>query len=177
MPIKEDSITVASTTDDIEEVKKAAGVEEGDEEKEEKEKQEEEGKEESKEGEKEEEKGEEESKSDEESEEEKGTAKKEESEEEEEDSGDWSKARKKMLRRINKLTARLKQIEGKEPEEEEEEEEPEEEPETVMAEDRPKKKDYKTQEEYEDAITDWRIDQREAKKALEAAQIERQREY
>ena len=180
MPVKDDTITVSSTSDTDEEVRAAAGVAE---EEEEEKQEEEEGKEESKEGEKKESEEEgkdekDESKEDEESEEEKGSAKKEESEEEEEDSDEWPKARKKMLRRINKLTARLKELEGKEPpEEEEEESEEEEEPETVMAEDRPRRKDFKSQEEYEDAITDWRIDQREAKKAIEIAQNERQREF
>jgi hypothetical protein len=166
MPVK-DEVVVSSTTDSDEEVNRVAGNEEEEEDQEESKESKEEGEKEEKE---ESEESKEESKDDEE--EKKGSAEKEESEEEE---ADWSKARKKMKRRIDKLTARLKELEDKEPEDEEEDSE-EEEPEVVIAEDRPRRKDFKTTEEYEDAITDWRIDQREAKKAIDAAAADRDRE-
>ena len=186
MPVKNDEIVVSSTTDSEEEVNQVAGVEE-EEELEEKEDQEEseenkEDKEESQDEEETEEKKDEEKDKKEEpkeedgKKEEKGSAKEESEEEEEEDRSKWPKGMRKMQKRIDKLTAKLAKYESTKEEEVEEEKE-EEEPEQVMAEDRPRRKDFKTQEEYEDAIADWRIDQREAKRAIEAQQVQTQKEF
>lgn len=192
--VKKD-LTVSSTTDTQEEINLAAGIvadEEAEETSEEtteeaatetEEEKEQEGKSEEK---------EEESAATEEETEEAETTSESETEEETEEEEVEEEAEKpavkkkgKWQKRVDKLTAKLSAAErevqrlksGAKEEEEAEEEESETEPSKAAVTDRPKRADFKTQEEYEDAVTDWKIDKRDAERAKQAEAAETKKEF
>jgi hypothetical protein len=194
-PSQKDEIKVASTTDSQSEIEDAAGITEEDraeakaaEEAEKKEKTEGE-----KESEATTEEGEEADKSEEaEKTSESETEEDEEAEEEEEQEEGTAEKKggsKKLLKRIDKLTKRLREAERREAErqkaataeedEDSEEEESEDESATKAESDktRPKRADFKTDEEYDDALWDWRQEKREAATREVTAKAELKRRF
>jgi hypothetical protein len=203
MPAKENvmadvkkDLTVSSTTDTQEEINLAAGIETEEAEEEEAPEETEEAATETEE--------EQEGKTEEKSEEESSAATEEETEEaetpseseteeetEEEEAEEEVEAEKpvakkkgKWSKRVDRLTAKLsaaereiQRLKSGAKEEEAEEEESEVEPVKAAATDRPKRADFKTQEEYEDAVTDWKIDKRDAERKVEAAKAESKKEF
>jgi hypothetical protein len=197
-PSQRDEIKVASTTDSQEEIDAAAGVEAEEEEgastAEETAEKKEDGESAEKESESASEEGEEADKSEEdkkasesESEEEEEA---EEEEEQEEGTADKKPGSKKLLKRIDKLTKRLRQTERERDEErrknaaagedeDSDEEESEESTATTAETDkpRPKRADFKSDEEYDDALWDWRQEKREAATRQANAQAELKRRF
>jgi len=186
-PSQTDEIRLASTTDSQEEINAAARVET--EEPAEETAEEKDGESAEKESESASEEGEEADKSEEDK-----TASESESEEDEEaeeedeqDEGtaDTKKGSKKLLKRIDKLTKRLRQMERErdeerrksataEEDEDSEEAESEESTATTAGSDkpRPKRADFKTDEEYDDALWDWRQEKKAAADRQATAQAE-----